>query len=139
MRRMYSQEQLIKLIKENAVVEEDLSNVKITKGEYTTDAHVYMTKVGHCTTITGYINIYNTEPDPTEVLAFTCNASLSDIVDGIEIVLSQNNNDVMSFASGYIGVSGENIGVIIRHVPAGISTYFFDFDLIDDNPLPVEA
>lgn len=142
MRRMFSEQQINKLIENklsDVVVEEDLSDVILTKGAPTNEVSIKMVRVGHCTTITGYVRIVNLNPDPTEVIAFTCNNLFSNNVDGDEIVLNQSNESGNSFASGYLSVSGTTFALIIRAIPTGINTYFIDANIIDDAPLPVEA
>lgn len=143
MRRMYSKEQINKLIEEklsDVVVEEDLSNVVITKGAPTNEVYINMVRVGHCTTITGSVRVVNLNPDPTEVIAFTCKNLFSDNIDGDDIMLMQEDSGgYYSLATGYINFARHAHAFIIRAVPTGVTTYYIDVNIIDDTPLPVEA
>lgn len=142
MRRMYSKEQIKVLIDEklsDIEVEKDLSDIVIKKGEHTDTAYIKMVRVGHCTTITGYVKVVNLYVDPTEVIAFTCD-NLFYNVDGDEVALIQEDSGGnYSFATGYIAMGGHSNALIIRNVPTGVTTYHINVDIIDDTPLPVEA
>jgi hypothetical protein len=134
MRKMFSKNQIKRLI------EDDISAVTVTKGEYTTDAHLKITKVGHCITIAGNVTVDNT--------------SGSAITNGLNIVTI--NNIDLSFADGqsFNGVhehdsstslttayieerSGESVIIINNPVQTGSTYYYFDVDLIDGDDLPV--
>lgn len=133
MRRMYSEKQIKNLI------EKDLSNVVVTKGVYTNNANVHMSKISNCITITGYVQITNSNEEPTELIAFTFdNIFSNNITDGDLFVLTQDSNDNISSSYGYISFDNNTVEFVIKDVPTGESYYYFDFDLIDTEPLPVE-
>lgn len=132
MRRMYSKEQIKKLI------EEDMSNVTVTKGQYTTDADIKVTKVGHCITIMGYVKINNTTgasiTGGLKIIEFN-NLTLGDTIDGDCFVLAGYHNNNNAFANANITNDGQ---IIVRsNVITGITEFWFDVDLIDSNYLPV--
>ncbi len=133
MRRMYSEKQIKNLI------EEDLSGVVLVKGQYTSDVYIKMTRVGHCTTIAGYVIVNNTSETTENITAFTINdAPFSDNVDGDEFPVVKRHSEVDSFATGGIVINDGVLLLTLSSAPTGESTYFLDVDIIDDTPFPVE-
>ena len=130
MRKMFSKNQIKRL------VEDDISGVTVTKGEYTTEAHLKITKVGHCITIAGYVSVNNTSGQP--------------IINGLTIITINNIDLIFADGQSFNGVHQHNTSislttahidghdiVINNPVQTGETYYFFDVDLIDGDDLPV--
>lgn len=134
MRKMFSKNQIKRLI------EDDISGVTITKGEYTTDAMLKITKVGHCITIAGYVIVDNTSGSP--------------ISGGLNIITINNIDLLFADGQSFNGVhvhatsvslttasiegdKSESSIIINNAVQTGLTQYYFDVDLIDGDSLPV--
>lgn len=134
MRKMFSKNQIKRLI------EDDISGVTVTKGEYTNEAYINLTKVGHCVTIVGYIEVNNTSGAPINggLNIITINNINLDFADGQFFNGVHEHDGSVVLTSAYIA-GGENESSIIINNPVqtGITKYFFDIDLIDGNYLPV--
>ncbi len=133
MRRMYSEKQIKNLF------EKDLSNIVVTKGQYTSDVTMNIIRLGNCTTIAGSLSINNTSENTDTLAAFTFNAPFSINVETNVFVFAKRHNNTNSLATGYLNLNENNDAeMYIDDVPVGESNYYFNFDIIDNEPLPVK-
>jgi hypothetical protein len=135
MRKMFSKNQIKRLI------EDDISDVTVTKGEYTVDANIKITKVGHCITVVGDISVDNTSGAPitSGLNVATINNINLDFADGQSFNGVEHGTSV-ALTTAYISGSTSNGSIIINNpVQTGETEYFFDIDLIDSDYIPVEG
>lgn len=136
MRKMFSKNQIKRLI------EDDMSAVTVTKGEYTTDTEVKITKVGHCITIVGYASVNNTSGAPISggLKIIKINNINLDFADGQFFNGVHTHDTSVALTSANIeGNESEGTIRINNAVQTGITEYYFDVDLIDSDYLPVEG
>lgn len=133
MRKMFSKNQIKRLI------EDDMSAVTVTKGEYTSNAYIKLTKVGHCITIMGSIEVNNRSGASISNLTLfkLNNLELGDTIDGDLFNLTSVHNGTPGTVVGHISNNGE-IALDSAVLPGG-TDYYFDIDLIDSDYIPVEG
>lgn len=132
MRKMFSKNQIKRLI------EDDISNVTVTKGQYTTGVSIKLTKVGHCITIMGYVEVNNTSgASISDLTLLNLNNLELGNIDGDLFNLTRYHNSTFGIEVGHI----DNDGTIALNnaILPGVTEYYFDIDLIDSDYLPVEG